>query len=169
MKRPLPVFIAGNKISNIIIKYFIKFNVCFLISLILFSRQYYLFLKFVFYFNCNELIKYRFCPKCNRYRFQYAFHYFAHIFKNLRKSCCEYRLTTYLFNNDILSTAQHGFKSNHSTTTALCDALNFVISALDNHLHKLSVYLDISKIFDLVNHSISKHTIFLIMVYMVLH
>ena len=91
------------------------------------------------------------------------------IFSKICEKAVVNRLTTYLFNNDILSTAQHGFKSNHSTTTALCDALNFVISALDNHLYKLTVYLDISKIFDLVNHSISKHTIFLIMVYMVLH
>jgi len=62
------------------------------------------------------------------------------------------QLSNYLCINNILSPSQSGFRSNHSTTTALLKFTNDVFSASDNGKLTGAIFLDLTKAFDLVDH-----------------
>ena len=62
------------------------------------------------------------------------------------------QLSNYLNINNILSPFQSGFRSNHSTTTALVKLTNDIYSASGNSNLTGAVFIDLSKAFDLVNH-----------------
>ena len=63
-------------------------------------------------------------------------------------------LLDYLTNLHILCDNQFGFRKNHSTTLALIDLHNKILSALDNGELAVGIFLCLSKAFDMVNHSI---------------
>ena len=52
------------------------------------------------------------------------------------------------------SDKQHGFRPNRSTIDAVTDLTSDVLSSLDRNDMCLSVYLDLSKAFDTINHKI---------------
>lgn len=64
------------------------------------------------------------------------------------------QLTTFLYQNKILSSSQHGFTQNRSTETALCDFQNVIVNALDNKKQVLGLFIDFSRAFDCVNHDL---------------
>ena len=68
------------------------------------------------------------------------------------------QLYTYLQEYDLLHSAQFGFRPGHSTQDALVDALVSLVDewreALDKDMLVGSVFLDFSKAFDMVDHSI---------------
>ena len=64
------------------------------------------------------------------------------------------RLLDYLTNLHILCDNQFGFKKNHSTAPALIDLHDKISSALDNGELAVGIFLDLSKAFGTVNHSI---------------
>ena len=59
---------------------------------------------------------------------------------------------SYLESNNLLSTAQSGFRTKHSTLTQLINAQAFI----SNNLNKLNcvdgVYTDLSRAFDTISH-----------------
>ncbi|KAF8570763.1 hypothetical protein P879_02674 [Paragonimus westermani] len=63
-------------------------------------------------------------------------------------------LTKHLEGNDILSIAQHGFRKSHSCLSNLLLTLDDWMLAIDNGNPIHACYLDMSKAFDRVNHSI---------------
>ena len=65
-----------------------------------------------------------------------------------------YRLVNFLENNNLLSNCQFGFRKNSSTQSALLHFVSKVYSELDKKSHVASVFLDISKAFDSLNHDI---------------
>ena len=64
------------------------------------------------------------------------------------------QLYDYLITNNILSKYQSGFRPLHSTLTALPDATNEWYTNIDKGNYTTVVYLDLTKAFDTVYHSI---------------
>ena len=60
----------------------------------------------------------------------------------------------YLLENNIIIDNQFGFRSSHSTTHALISATENLYKSLDNNMHILGIFIDFSKAFDTVDHSI---------------
>jgi len=64
------------------------------------------------------------------------------------------RLLSFLKKHNILTNVQHGFREKKSTETASHSFIESVQEALDNHLHVLGIFLDLSKAYDVINHVI---------------
>ena len=64
------------------------------------------------------------------------------------------RLEHFLTKHAILNPCQYGFTRNVSTEMALVDLHNYLISSLNDKLHSVGVFLDLSKAFDSINHEI---------------
>ena len=64
------------------------------------------------------------------------------------------QLTDYLEKNNLISNAQHGFRANLSTETALIQITNKIYNNIDNNKITLLTLCDLSKAFDSVNHEL---------------
>ena len=64
------------------------------------------------------------------------------------------RLLTFLDLNDTLFKYQFGFRKKHSTSLALIEIIDHMLNALDKGLYVCGVFVDLSKAFDTVDHSI---------------
>ena len=64
------------------------------------------------------------------------------------------RLISYLDKNKILNNCQYGFRAGHSCEHALIDLNNTLLTNIDNNKHSFGIFLDLSKAFDLIDHSI---------------
>ena len=64
------------------------------------------------------------------------------------------RLVTFLEKYNILSNEQFGFRKNSSTSDAVVEFLDNAYRAMDDKNYLIAVFLDFSKTFDTVNHSI---------------
>ena len=64
------------------------------------------------------------------------------------------QLYAYLTNADLLSNAQSGFRSNHSTSTTLHDVQDYILNNMDDGYATGVILLDLKKAFDTVNHDI---------------
>ena len=60
----------------------------------------------------------------------------------------------YLIKSNLLTNSQHGFRSNHSTVTALLDITNRWYQNMDIGQLNGVVFLDLKKEFDIVDHDI---------------
>ena len=74
----------------------------------------------------------------------------------MERHVCQH-LKAYLENNNLFYYRQSGFRENHSCQTALTKLLDDWISAIDKHEIVGTLFLDLSKAFDLVNHDILLH------------
>nr|CAI5856673.1 unnamed protein product [Callosobruchus analis] len=63
-------------------------------------------------------------------------------------------IKNYLGQNGILSDFQSGFRTGHSTTTALPRVVDDIIQAWDRGLATVLTLLDFSKAFDAINHNL---------------
>ena len=58
--------------------------------------------------------------------------------------------------NDILSNTQYGFRKKHSTESALINYVNNIHEGLNKKYYVTSVFMDLSKAFDVIDHTILK-------------
>ena len=67
------------------------------------------------------------------------------------------QLYTYFNENNLLYDSQYGFRSLHSTEFAAIEITDKIYQNLDNKKSPLAIYLDLSKAFDTIDHSILIH------------
>ena len=73
------------------------------------------------------------------------------------RKCLEklmYKTKIIFVKHDILYKCQYGLRTDHSTTHALVDVLEYIYNALDDGNYVIGVYVDIEKAFDSVSHDI---------------
>jgi len=61
---------------------------------------------------------------------------------------------SFLKKHNTLANVQQGFRAKKSTETASHSFIESVQEALDNHLHVVGIFLDLSKAYDVINHDI---------------
>ena len=74
-------------------------------------------------------------------------------FAKLVEKVAQQQLYTYMSGNHLLSSSQHGFRSCHSTETALVTVSDHILAASDRQELTLLCLLDLSKCFDVIDHS----------------
>ena len=79
--------------------------------------------------------------------------YFHHLTKYLKKILCKL-LTNFLQCNNVLFKYQFGFRKLYSTTLALIEFTDKVRSLVDEGNYVISIFVDITKAFDTVDHEI---------------
>ena len=68
--------------------------------------------------------------------------------------CILNQLKYYCLTENIVASNQYGFRSGYNTTVCLVDLIDEVTKALDEDEYAVSIFLDLIKAFDTVNHSI---------------
>ena len=63
----------------------------------------------------------------------------------------------FLKNHNVFTNSQFGFRQKHSTIHALLNFVDNVTHAIDNSSHLIGIFLDFSKAFDTINHTILLH------------
>ena len=64
------------------------------------------------------------------------------------------RLYNFFVSKGILHNKQFGFRKNHSTTHALNYSISQIKNALNKNEHVLGIFIDLSKVFDTIDHII---------------
>lgn len=64
------------------------------------------------------------------------------------------RLLSFINKHNILYKYQFGFRKSHSTTLALIEITDNLLTAIDNGLYTCGIFIDFSKAFDTINHDI---------------
>uniref|UniRef100_A0A669EJS2 Reverse transcriptase domain-containing protein n=1 Tax=Oreochromis niloticus TaxID=8128 RepID=A0A669EJS2_ORENI len=72
------------------------------------------------------------------------------------------QLKEFLYSKEILSKLQSGFRKQHSAVTAATKVINDILVALDKKQHCASLFIDLSKAFDTVDHAILKQRLLLL-------
>ena len=75
-------------------------------------------------------------------------------FTQIFEKCIYNLLINYIEKHKIIFQFQFGFRKGHSTAQAITEITNTLRKAVDNNLYTCGVFLDFSKAFDIVNHTI---------------
>ena len=76
------------------------------------------------------------------------------IFSKILEKVIYQRLVNFLNSNNTLSSSLYSFRKKHSTIHAVTELVSHVIKAMNRKENTISVFLDLSKAFDTVNHYI---------------
>ena len=75
-------------------------------------------------------------------------------FQNYLKYLFIKRLIYSIYDHNIISESQFGFRHNRSTELATSYVISKLCNAIDHNIFSMCIYLDLSKAFDTVNHDI---------------
>ena len=81
------------------------------------------------------------------------FLYYQFFSKVIEKVIC-IQINDFFVENKSFFNHQYGFRSGHSTELAAPELTDRIITALDNHNTPLNIFLDLSKAFDTLDHTI---------------
>ena len=81
------------------------------------------------------------------------FLYYQFLSKVIEKVIC-IQINDFFVENKLFFNHQYGFRSGHSTELAALELTDRIITALDNHNTPLNIFLDLSKAFDTLDHTI---------------
>lgn len=70
------------------------------------------------------------------------------------------RLNKFLNEFNILSNSQYGFRPNHSTATAIMELTEEITNAIDKKHYLVSIFVDLQKAFDTLDHKILLHKLY---------
>ena len=87
---------------------------------------------------------------CSNYRPISILNPFAKLFEK----CLLDQLNNYFASNNLISPNQYGFKKNCSTNDAVLDIYNKLLDNMDKKLITCSIFLDLRKAYDTINHTI---------------
>ena len=76
------------------------------------------------------------------------------IFSKILEKIVYKRLNDFLHSNNILIPQQFGFRRNCSTSMGVLNLVNTIVTAIDDGKYCLGIFLDLSKAFDTIDHSI---------------
>ena len=65
-------------------------------------------------------------------------------------------MISYIDKHKIKSSKQFGFRKNMGTETALANYIDYILSGLKHRQYTISIFMDLSKAFDVLNHDILK-------------
>ena len=86
----------------------------------------------------------------NNYRPRSVLTFFSKILKRMMYNC----LLKLVNDNNILINNQYGFREGHSTDMALLRMVNDITREMDNKNFAMGIFIDLSKAFDTVDHSL---------------
>lgn len=75
-------------------------------------------------------------------------------FSKILESAMHRRLMDYLTKHSILNNHQYGFRKKHSTFMAILELTNKIFDSFEKNELTISIFIDLKKAFDTVNHSI---------------
>ena len=81
------------------------------------------------------------------------------VFSKLFEKVLACRINKFLMKYDVLFSHQFGFRTGHSSYMAMTTFLNIITDELDKGNKSISIFLDLSKAFDTLDHSILLHKI----------
>jgi hypothetical protein len=76
------------------------------------------------------------------------------VFSKLLEKLVYNRIIAFIERDGIITDAQHGFRANRSTVTALQDFVNDVQTAIDNKMNPVGLFMDLSKAYDVLDHKL---------------
>ena len=76
------------------------------------------------------------------------------IFSKVIEKVISIQINDFFVENKLFFNHQYGFRSGHSTELAALELTDRIITALDNHNTPLNIFLDLSKAFDTLDHTI---------------